>query len=126
MRKALRLIKDKYSAEIKLISVGYERYLSHSFRSIGYDYTVLRKDYCDRLTQTMEELVAGLKGDGYKISCEVGWAHPRYEMIVKMAVEFSADVLIQHCRAYAKLVHHHLTHDSWLGIARCRYCLSRM
>ena len=119
LRKALRLIKDKYSAEIKLISVGYERYLSHSFRSIGYDYTVLRKDYCDRLTQTMEELVAGLKGDGYKISCEVGWAHPRYEMIVKMAVEFSADVLIQHCRAYAKLVHHHLTHDSWELVRHC-------
>ena len=119
LRKALRLVKDKEASEIKLISVGYERYLSHSFRDLGYDYAVLRKEYCDRLKQTMEELVAELKGDGYNISCKVGWAHPRYEMIVKMAMEFNADILIQHCRAYAKLEHHHLTHDSWELVRHC-------
>lgn len=61
LRKALRLVKDKASTQIKLISVGYERYLSNHFRSIGYDYTKLRQDYCDRLSETMEELVADLK-----------------------------------------------------------------
>ena len=119
LRKALRFIEDRGAAEIKLISVGYERYLSYSFRSIGYDYTVLRQAYCDRLTETMEALVADLKSDGYKISCEVGWAHPRYELIVKMAQEFNADLLIQHCRAYAKLEHYHLTHDSWQLVQHC-------
>ncbi len=119
LRKALRFVTDKNAAEIKLISVGYERYLSHSFRSIGYDYAMLRKEYCDRLSKTMEELVADLKNDGYKISCEVGWAHPRYELIVKMAQDFGAQLLIQHCRAYAKLEHHHLTHDSWELVRHC-------
>ena len=119
LRKALRLVKDKASAQIKLISVGYERYLSNHFRSIGYDYTKLRSEYVARLGQTMEDLVADLKGDGYNIVCEVGWAHPRYELIVKLAQEFNADILIQHCRAYAKLEHHHLTHDSWQLVKHC-------
>ncbi|NKB34022.1 MAG: hypothetical protein GKR91_13080 [Pseudomonadales bacterium] len=119
LRKALRLVKDKAATEIKLISVGYERYLAHSFRSIGYDYEKLRREYLDRLGSAMEELVADKKADGYNISCEVGWAHPRYELIVKMAQEFNADLLIQHCRPYAKLEYHHLTHDSWELVRHC-------
>ncbi|MCG8415124.1 MAG: hypothetical protein MI746_12970, partial [Pseudomonadales bacterium] len=71
LRKALRLVSDKNTVTIKLISVGYERYLSNNFRSIGYDYTKLRQEYVDRLSATMEELVAGLKTDGYDIECEV-------------------------------------------------------
>ena len=37
LRKALRLVADKDATEIKLISVGYERYLTNDFRRIGYD-----------------------------------------------------------------------------------------
>lgn len=119
LRKALRLVSDKNAVEIKLISVGYERYLSHDFRSIGYDYTKLRQEYIERLTKTMEELVADLCADGYKITCEVGWAHPRYELIVKLAQEFGADILVQHCRAYGTVKHLHLTHDSWELVRHC-------
>ena len=67
----------------------------------------------------MEALVADLVTDGYKISCEVAWAHPRYHPIVKMAQEFNADILIQHCRAHAALEHFHLTHDSWELVRNC-------
>ncbi len=119
LRKALRLVSSKDAVSIKLISVGYERYLSNDFRSIGYDYTKLRQEYIDRLTATMEELVADLCADGYNITCEVGWAHPRYELIVKLAQEFNADVLVQHCRAYGTVKHLHLTHDSWELVRHC-------
>jgi len=119
LRKALRLVSDKSSVAIKLISVGYERYLSTHFRSIGYDYTKLRQEYIDRLSNTMQELVAGLCDDGYNITCEVGWAHPRYELIVKMAQEFGADLLVQHCRAYGTIKNLHLTHDSWELVRHC-------
>jgi|APSaa5957512535_1039671.scaffolds.fasta_scaffold18842_6 hypothetical protein len=52
LRKALRLISDKQSAEIMLVSVGYERYLSsNSYRTIVYDYDVLRKDTANALLQ---------------------------------------------------------------------------
>ncbi len=119
LRKALRLVTDKESVEIKLISVGYERYLSSDFRSIGYDYIKLKQEYLDRLSSAMEELVADLVKQGYKISCETGWGHPRYELIVNMAKEFNADLLVQHCRPKAHIEHYHLTHDSWELVRHC-------
>ena len=119
LRKALRFIKDKHAAEIKLLSVGYEKYLHHSFYSLGYDYSAMRKEYCDRLSASMQGMVDQLTEQGYKISSEVGWAHPRYEKIVEEAQEFNADLLIQHCRAYAKIEHHHLTNDSWQLVRHC-------
>jgi universal stress protein E len=119
LRKALQLVQDKGQTELKLISVGYERYLSHSFRSIGYDYTKLRQEYVTRLKSAMDQMVEKLSAEGYSISCEVGWAHPRYEAIVKMAQDFGADLLIQHCRAFAKLKNEHLTHESWNLVKHC-------
>jgi universal stress protein E len=119
LRKALRLVKDKQTAEIKLLSVGYEKYLHHSFYSIGYDYSAMRKEYCDRLSGSMQGMVDQLAQQGYKISSEVGGAHPRYEKIVEEAQECNADILIQHCRAYAKIEHHHLTNDSWQLVRNC-------
>ncbi len=119
LRKALRLVSDKNSVEIKLISVGYERYLSSDFRSIGYDYIKLKQEYLDRLGETMKELVKDLVADGYNISCETGWGHPRYELIVNMAKEFDADLLVQHCRPKANIEHYHLTHDSWELVRHC-------
>ena len=119
LRKALRFVQDKASTELKLISVGYEKYLHHSFNSIGYDYMVMRKEYLQRLNDTMQQLVDKLAGDGYKISQEVAWAHPRYQRIVELAAMFKADLLVQHCRAYAKIEHFHLTHDSWELVRHC-------
>lgn len=72
LRKALQLVQDKGQIELKLISVGYERYLSYSFRSIGCDYTKLRQEYLTRLKDAMGQMVDKLSADGYKISCEVG------------------------------------------------------
>lgn len=119
LRKALRLVRDKNSVEIKLISVGYERYLSSDFRSIGYDYIKLKQEYLDRLSKTMEDLVADLREDGYNISCEAGWGHPRYELIVEMAQEYGADLLMQHCRPKGTIEHYHLTHESWELVRHC-------
>lgn len=119
LRKALRLVTDKNATAIKLISVGYQRYLANDFGTIGYNYNQLRREYCARLASAMEELVSELTADGYKISCEVGWAHPRYELIIEMAQEFKADILIQHCRAHGYLKHYHLTHDSWELVRQC-------
>lgn len=120
LRKALRLVSDGDATELKLISVGYERYLSYGFRSIGYDYMKLRQEYCGRLAETMDALAARLKADGRgEVGCEVAWAHPRYEQIVNMAQAFGADLLIQHCRSHAQVRHHHLTHDSWELVRHC-------
>ena len=119
LSKALRLIKDKSSVEIRLVSIGYEKYLHHSFYAVGYDHKKLQKDYCDHLLTVMEKLVEGLTEQGYVASCEIGWGHPRYEEIINKAKEFDADLIVQHCRAYAKVEHYHLTHDSWELVRRC-------
>ena len=50
---------------------------------------------------------------------EIGWGHPRYEEIINKGKEFDADLIVQHCRAYAKIEHYHLTHDSWELVRRC-------
>ncbi len=120
LRKALRFVQDKASTELKLISVGYEKYLHHSFHSIGYDYMVMRKEYLARLSETMQGLVDKLGGEGYNISQEVAWWYPRYERIVELATDFGADLLVQHCRAHAKIEHFHLTHDSWELVKHCQ------
>ncbi|NQV71254.1 MAG: universal stress protein [Pseudohongiella sp.] len=119
LRKALRFVQDKQAAEIKLVSVGYEKYLGSSFHMIAVDYAALQKEYCDRLSASMQNLVDQLAGQGYNISSAVRWAHPRYEAIVKEAEDFKADLLIQHCRAYGKIEHHHLTNDSWQLVRHC-------
>lgn len=119
LRKALRFIKDKQAAEIKLVSIGYEKYLGSSFQTIAVDYAALRKEYCDRLSASMQGMVDRLSEQGYTISSGVGWAFPRYQAIVKEAQDFNADLVIQHCRAYAKIEHHHLTNDSWQLVRNC-------
>jgi universal stress protein E len=119
LRKALRFIQKNQSVEIKLISVGYEKYLHHSFVDLVTDYTVMRKEYCDRLSVSMQGMVEKLSEQGYKISSEVAWAHPRYEEIVRQAVEFKADLLVQHCRGVGHIENYHLTHDSWELVRHC-------
>lgn len=51
---------DKANTEIKLLSVGYEKYLSHSYQSLGYDYMMLRKEYVDRMGAAVQEIVKNL------------------------------------------------------------------
>lgn len=119
LRKALRFAANSDTIEFKLLSVGYEKYLHHSFYSISYDYATLRKEYMARMEESVQAMVDRVKEQGYSISGEVVWAHPRYEVIVDKADEFDADLLIQHCRAYAKIEHHHLTNDSWQLVRHC-------
>ena len=67
----------------------------------------------------VQEIGAKLESEDYQVSSEVVWAHPRYEVIVEKADEFSADLVIQHCRAYAKIEHYSLSDDSWQLVRNC-------
>ena len=119
LRKALHFVHNKTSVELRLISVGYEKYLHHSFHSIGYDYIALRKEYVERMEASLNALTEKLTAQGFKASSEVVWAHPRYEKIVQKADEFDASLVVQHVRAYAKIEHYHLTNDSWQLVRFC-------
>ena len=54
LRKALRLVADKETTEITLLSVSYEKYLHHSYHSIGYDYMVMRQKYLSGMRDKMQ------------------------------------------------------------------------
>ena len=110
---------DKANTEIKLLSVGYEKYLSHSYQSLGYDYMMLRKEYVDRMGAAVQEIVKNLEAEDYQVSSEVVWAHPRYEVICEKAGEFNADLVVRHCRAYTKIEHNSLSNDSWQLVRNC-------
>lgn len=119
LRKVLRLVHNKTRVEIRLLSVGYEGHLQHSFKSLGSDYVAMRKKSMEKMEQNLQELERSLSGQGFRVSTEVVWAHPLYEQIVKKADEFNADLVVQHVRAHAGIEHAHLTNDSWQLV---RYC----
>lgn len=123
LRKALRLVSDKNSTTIKLVSIGYEPYFQRSLRSIAYDYMALRSDYLDELGRKMQALIQILGAQGYSISYEIDWSHPRYDRVLKFAQDFSADLIVQHCQAYTDEEHYHLTQDSWELVRKCKSLL---
>jgi universal stress protein E len=119
LTKALRFVADKQAAEITLLSVSYEKYLNHSFHSIGYDYMMMRQKYLLSMREKMQRIVTILSERGYQVTSDVVWAHPRYEQIVEKAQEIGADLVVQHCRAHAKIEHYQLTNDSWQLVRHC-------
>ncbi|HJO11832.1 MAG: universal stress protein [Gammaproteobacteria bacterium] len=119
LRKALRLVADKETTEITLLSVSYEKYLHHSYHSIGYDYMVMRQKYLSGMRDKMQSIVDVVSEQGFQVTSDVVWAHPRYEQIVNKAKEIKADIVVQHCRAHAKIEHYHLTNDSWQLVRHC-------
>ncbi|MEX2131390.1 MAG: universal stress protein [Pseudohongiellaceae bacterium] len=117
--KALRFISSKSSSELLLVVCGYEKFLHDSYYSFGDEMRVLREEHCKRLEARLSLVVDGLKAKGYKVRGELLWGNPRYEQIVKRAIDFSADLVIQHTRGHAKLARTLLTNDSWQLV---RYC----
>jgi universal stress protein E len=117
--KALRFITSKTSTELLLMTCGYEKFLHDSYYSFGDEMQVIREEHCKLLEQKLEKLVSKLKGQGYTVSGELVWGYPRFEQIVKRAVDFSADLVVQHTRGYAKMARTFLSNDSWELV---RYC----
>lgn len=117
--KALRFITSKSSTELLLLSCGYEKFLHDSYYNFGDEMRVIREEHCKLLEQRLDEVVGRLRQQGYQVQGELVWGHPRYEQIVKRAIDFSADLVIQHTRAHAKLARTFLTNDSWQLLRRC-------
>lgn len=119
LRKALRFANDKSKVEIHLLSVSHERFLHHGFKTISADYVAMREEFTERIENSLQSIAARLQGQGFKVSAEVVWAHPRFEQTLRKADEFNADLVVQHVRAYAKLEHYFLTNDSWQLVRFC-------
>lgn len=119
LEKALRLVGDKSSTALHLLSVAYQKHLHHDSLSWDFDQGEKRKEYCDQLQGGVNQLTEKLQSDGYSVSSKVVWAYPRYEAIIAEADEIDADLIVQHTRSYGKLEFHHLTNDSWQMVRHC-------
>jgi len=119
LQKALQLVSDKSSAELYLFSVAYQKHLHTDSLSWDFDQGQKRQEYCDSLTQKLQQLADSLHSEGYKTQSNVSWSYPRYEAVIAKAKEIAADLIVQHTRAFGKLEFHHLTNDSWQLVRRC-------
>lgn len=119
VHKALRFVKDKQESEIILLLCGYEKFLHDSYYSFGDELKELREAHCKRLEETLAGVEGKLRDEGYRVKSELVWAYPRYEQIVKKSIDYSADLVIQHTRAYGKLARAFLTNDSWQLVRFC-------
>ncbi len=119
MAKALRFVSDKQESEIYLLVCGYEKFLHDSYYSFGDELRVLREEHCTRLEANLAKVEHQVKEKGYRVHAELVWAHPRFEQIVRKSLEYSADLVIQHTRAYSKLARTFLTNDSWQLVRFC-------
>lgn len=119
VHKALRFVHNKKAVELRLLSVGYERFLHLHYKNISTDYLDMREEYVGLLNERLQVLVEKLIELGFRASCEAIWAHPRYEQVVQKADEMNADLVIQHVHPHAKFEHYHLTNESWQLVRHC-------
>lgn len=117
--KALRFISAKATTQLFLVVCGYEKFLHDSYYSFGDEMRVLREQHCKRLEDSLEILVNRLRRDGYQVSGSLLWGFPRYEQIIRQAVELDADLVVQHTRGHSKLARTFLTNDSWQLVRFC-------
>jgi len=119
VQKAISLIENKNETKVLLLACGYEKFLHDSYYSFGDELRVLREEHCNRLEERLTAAADRLKKAGYQVATSLVWGNPRYEQIVREAIEFSADIVIQHTRTYSKLARAFLSNDSWQLV---RYC----
>ena len=119
VEKALRLVNNKSTARVHLLSCGYEKFLHDSYYGFGDELQTLRAEHCKRLEERLVKVRQKAEAQGYQVSAELVWGFPKYEQIAKKSVDFGADLVIQHTRPYAKLARTFLTNDTWQLV---RYC----
>lgn len=119
LEKSLRLASDQSSVELHLFCVAYQKYLHHDFLSIDFNQLQRRQEYCDQLVENLNSIAKKLRSDGYKVVTDVAWGYPNYEKVIEKAGNISADLIVQHCRAYGKLDFRHLSNDSWQLVRHC-------
>lgn len=113
------LVLEKYiNLEIKLIACDYTQYLVEGYYFDAVDLPRLREEYLQERKEALESMAAGLREQGLNVETEAFWAHPGYETIVREAVNYEADLVVQHTRRHAAISRMFLSHDDW-QLVRC-------
>lgn len=119
VQKAIRLVSNKQSTQIFLISCAYEKYIHSGNESLGDALSVMREAHQNQLEERLNLVTGKLKHQGYQVASELDWAYPRYERIVHKANGIDADLVIQHTRSYSKVGRMFLSNDSWQLVRTC-------
>ncbi len=115
--KALILAKLQ-DFEIKLIACEYSQYLVEGYYFDAVDIPRLRDEYLEEHRNRLETLAAPLRENGIMVTTEALWGHPGYEVLIKDAVSWGADLVIHNTRRHSALSRLFLTNDDW-QLVRC-------
>lgn len=103
---------------VELIACDYTQYLVEGYYFDAVDLPSLREEYLQERRDALEAMAGPLRDQDVTVATEAFWAHPGYETIVREAVRFEADLVVQHTRRHAALSRMFLSNDDW-QLVRC-------
>lgn len=104
--------------EIKLVACDYTQYLVEGYYFDAVDIPKLRKEYLTERKQALESIAQGLRDNGLVVETDAFWGHPGYEILIRAAVSWEADLIVHHTRRHSALSRMFLTNDDW-QLVRC-------
>lgn len=104
--------------EIKLVACDYTQYLVEGYYFDAVDIPKLRQEYLEERKEALEALASPLRENGLVVETEAFWGHPGYEILIRAAVAYEADLIVHHTRRHSALSRMFLTNDDW-QLVRC-------
>jgi len=104
--------------DIRMVACDYTQYLVEGYYFDAVDLPRLREEYLKERKVALEAIAAPIRENGLNVETAAFWGHPGYELLIRDAVEFGADLLIHHTRRHSALSRMFLSNDDW-QLVRC-------
>lgn len=104
--------------EIKLVACDYTQYLVEGYYFDAVDIPKLRQEYLNERKEALEAIAEPLRENGLEVETEAFWGHPGYEVLIREAIAYEADLIVLHTRRHSALSRMFLTSDDW-QLVRC-------
>lgn len=104
--------------EIKLVACDYTQYLVEGYYFDAVDIPKLRKEYISERKEALEAVAQKLRDSGLVVETDAFWGHPGYEILIREAVSWGADLIVHHTRRHSAISRMFLTNDDW-QLVRC-------
>ena len=106
-------------AELELLICYYNEYLSdgrlEEYSALGSAH----EDILDGLKMQLESMARPLRNSGLVVHTKSAWDHPRYEGIIRSAVESGADIVLKDTHHHSAISRVLLTNTDWHLIRSC-------
>ena len=104
--------------ELKLVACDYTQYLVEGYYFDAVDIPKLRAEYLEERKIALEGIAGPLRDQGLVVETEAFWGHPGYEILIRAATRYKADLIVHHTRRHSALSRMFLTNDDW-QLVRC-------